>query len=113
MATARVNGVRSWAQGLPQVRQKLIENAPTFLDEARDPEQVAFDLDWIKGFSRPALLTLGDQSPPMFAPVVAKLAAALPRAEVVTCPGAGHIPHVTHAEAYAETIIAFTGGHRG
>ena len=48
----------------------MIENAPTFLDEANDPEQLAFDLEWISGFSKPVLLTLGDQSPPTFAPVV-------------------------------------------
>jgi pimeloyl-ACP methyl ester carboxylesterase len=27
--------------------------------------------------------------------------------EVITLPGAGHIPHVTHPDAYAETIMAF------
>ena len=79
----------------PDFQQTLIENAPTFWDEARDPEQPAFDLAWIKAFSRPSLLTTGDQSPPTFAPVVIKLADVLPDVEVVTFPGAGHIPHVT------------------
>jgi pimeloyl-ACP methyl ester carboxylesterase len=104
-------GPGTWAQVPPDVRQTLIENAPTFLDEARDREQLAFDLDWIRGFARPALLTLGDQSPPTFAPVVAKLAQALPRAEVATFPGAGHIPHVTHPDAYAEAMLVFTDRH--
>ena len=85
----------------------MIENAPTFLDEARDPEQLAFDLAWIKAFPRPSLLTTGDQSPPTFAPVVIKLADVLPAVEVVTFPGAGHIPHVTHADTYVEAIMAF------
>jgi pimeloyl-ACP methyl ester carboxylesterase len=85
--------------------------APTFLDEATDPEQLDFDLNWIRGFSQPALLTLGDQSPPAFAPVVAKLAKALPRVEVLSFPGAGHIPHATDPESYVEWIIAFTRTH--
>jgi acetoacetate decarboxylase len=61
----------------------------------------------IEGIGRPVLLTLGDQSPPIFAPVVRKLAEALPRAKVHTFAGAGHIPHVTHPDAYVEAIGSF------
>lgn len=104
-------GPGTWAQLPVEVRRTFIENAPTFLDEARDPELLAFDPGWITEFSRPALLALGDQSPPTFAPVVARLAEALPRVEVVTFPGAGHIPHATHPEAYVEAIVAFTRTH--
>lgn len=104
-------GPGMWAQMPRQMRQTLIENAPTFLDEAQDPEQLAFDLERIAGFSRPTLLTLGEQSPPSFAPVVARLAKALPRAEVRPLPGAGHIPHATHPDAYVEAIVAFTRKH--
>jgi pimeloyl-ACP methyl ester carboxylesterase len=104
-------GPGMWAQMPRKMRQTLVENAPTFLDEARDPDQLAFDLDRVRGFSRPALFTLGSHSPPAFAPVVAKLAEALPRAEVYTFQGAGHIPHVTHPGAYVEALIAFTRKH--
>src|SRR5262245_7577527 len=95
-------GPGTWARLPPELKQTLIENAPTFLDEARDPEQLAFDLEWMRGFPRPALLTRGDQSPPTFGPVVAKLAEAIPRAEVFTFLGAGHVPHATHPDAYVE-----------
>jgi pimeloyl-ACP methyl ester carboxylesterase len=101
----------TWTQVPPEVQQSIIENAPTFLDEANDPEQLAFDLEWIRGFSKPTLLTLGDQSPPIFAPVVARLAGALPHAEVVTLPGTGHIPHATHPGAYVESVIGFMCGY--
>jgi pimeloyl-ACP methyl ester carboxylesterase len=100
-------GPGSWAQLPRDTRQTLIDNAPTFLDEARDRQQLAFDLGWLRGFAKPALLTLGDQSPPTFAPVIAKLAKALPHAEVMTFNGAGHIPHVTHPEAYVDAIMRF------
>lgn len=56
-------------------------------------------------------LTLGDKSPATFAPVVAKLAKAIPRVEVVTVRGAGHVPHATHPEAYIQVITAFTRKH--
>jgi pimeloyl-ACP methyl ester carboxylesterase len=100
-------GPGSWAQLPLALQRTFIENAPTFLDEANDPEQLAFDPEWIKVFARPCLLTIGDQSPPMFAPVVNRLAAILPGVEVVTIPGAGHGPHVTHPDAYVETLVSF------
>ena len=101
-------GPGAWADVPHELRQTFIENAPTFLDEANDREQLVFDLEWINGFSKPTLLTLGDESPPAFAPVVARLAGVLPRVQVVKIPGAGHVPHSTHPDAYAEAIIAFT-----
>jgi pimeloyl-ACP methyl ester carboxylesterase len=104
-------GPGMWAQMPRRMRRILIENAPTFLDEAKDPAQLAFDLEWIRGFSQPALLTLGRHSPPTFAPVIARLAKALPRAEIYSFQGAGHIPHVTHPDAYVRAIIAFTSKH--
>jgi pimeloyl-ACP methyl ester carboxylesterase len=102
-------GPGAWAQLPPDFQQTLIENAPTFLDESNDPEQHAFDLEWIKRFSRPSLLTTGNQSPPIFAPLIAKLAYALPKVKTITLAGAGHIPHVTHPDAYIEIIRKFIG----
>jgi len=104
-------GPGAWSQLTPDLKQTFIDNAPTFLDEARDPEQLAFDPAWIKAFPRPALLTTGDQSPPVFAPVVARLRDAAPDLRVVTFSDAGHIPHVTHPDAYIETITAFIDEH--
>ena len=52
-------GPGAWAQFPPEARQVMIENAPTFLDEAHDPEQLAFDLGRITAFSKPVLLTTG------------------------------------------------------
>jgi pimeloyl-ACP methyl ester carboxylesterase len=104
-------GPGAWAQLAPDIQQTFIENAPTFLDEARDPEQLAFDPARIKAFPRPALLTMGDQSPPIFAPVVARLRDAAPGLRVATFAGAGHIPHVTHAGAYIEAVAGFIHEH--
>jgi pimeloyl-ACP methyl ester carboxylesterase len=94
-----------------EIRQMMTEHAPTYLDEANDPEQLAFDLEWIRGFTRPALLTLGDQSPPPFAAVIPRLAEVLPSAEVRKFTGAGHPVHVEQPEDYAEAITAFVSRH--
>lgn len=104
-------GPGAWKTLPPAVQQRMIENAPTFLDEGNDPEQVAFDLDWLSAFSKPVLFTRGDQSPPTFAPVLIRLSGALSHAETHIFPGAGHVPHTTHPDAYAEAIIEFTQGH--
>ena len=104
-------GAGSWARLPPALQQTFIQNAPTYLDEARDPEQLAFDLAWIRSFPGALLLTMGDQSPPTFAPVVAQLAGVLPNATVATFPGAGHIPHLTHPDAYIEAVTAFIRGN--
>jgi pimeloyl-ACP methyl ester carboxylesterase len=104
-------GPGTWATLRPEMRRTFVENAPTYLDEARDPEQLAFDLERIKTFTRPALLSTGDQSPPMFAPVVAILAGAIPGAETHTFRGAGHIPQATHPDAYVQTVTAFIQRH--
>ena len=104
-------GPGAWAHLPAESRQTLIENAPTFLDEAHDPEQLAFDLERIVPFSRPVLLTTGEQSPPAFAPVAARIADALPGAAVHTFPNAGHIPHLTHPDAYVEATVEFMNEH--
>src|SRR6185436_15570546 len=38
-------GPGTWATLRPEMRQTFVENAPTYLDEALDPEQLAFDLE--------------------------------------------------------------------
>jgi pimeloyl-ACP methyl ester carboxylesterase len=100
-------GPGSWARLPAAIQQTFVKNAPTFLDECRDPEQYDIDLARLRTFSHPSLLTKGDRSPPMFAAIIAKLALALPQATVMTFTGAGHIPHLTHPNVYVEAITAF------
>lgn len=104
-------GPDMWAQMPPAARQMLIDNAPTFLDEARDPDQLLLDVAALRGFTRPALLTLGALSPPFFAPIIDRLSPALPHAEVQRFPDAGHIPHETVPDTYAAALRAFIAAH--
>jgi pimeloyl-ACP methyl ester carboxylesterase len=100
-------GPGSWAQLPPDMQRIFVANATTFLDEARDPEQLVIDITAVRRFVGPTLLTLGDHSPPLFAPVVRKLADLLPKAQVITLRGAGHIPHFTHPLRYVEVVTSF------
>ncbi|MFE2854812.1 alpha/beta fold hydrolase [Streptomyces lavendulae] len=98
---------------LPQrVRDTLVANAPTFLDEQSDPGWARIDLDGLGGYTGPVLLTKGTRSPRWFAAITDVLAEALPRAETHTFEGAGHMPHVSHPQAYAERLVLFADAHR-
>jgi pimeloyl-ACP methyl ester carboxylesterase len=102
-----VFGEGAWEHLPPPLRETIVFNAPTFLDELHDPDAFAIDLERLHGFSRPVLLTSGGQSPPFLPPIVQKLAGALPRSEQTVFPEAGHIPHVNQPESYVSTVAAF------
>lgn len=106
-------GPGSWVQLPSQFQQTMIENAPTFLDEENDPDNGAVDLRSLERFNGRVLLTRGDQSPPMFEPIVRIIADAFSSAEILTIPGAGHVPHLTHPSVYAEAIMTFVDKNEG
>lgn len=100
-------GPGGWA-GLPaDVREGMITNAPTVPDELTSPEPWSIDEAAIGSYHGPVLLTSGDHSPAVHTAVVHRLAELLPQAEHVLCPGAGHIPPVTHPDEYVRHVLAF------
>lgn len=101
-------GPGGWAHMPEDVRDGMIANAPTVPDELNDPDPWSTDERVLARYRGPLLLTSGDQSPPVHTAVVRRLAALLPQAEHVVCPGAGHIPHVTHPDEYVHQVLAFT-----
>ena len=100
-------GPGAWAQVPPQLRQTVIFNAPTFLDEMHDPEALTLSLARLGGFYHPALLTASEKSPPFFAPIVDQIAAALPRAGRKTYLGLDHEPEQGDLQLYIETLTEF------
>jgi pimeloyl-ACP methyl ester carboxylesterase len=100
-------GPGSWDRLPTDYREVLVENAPTWVDDFNDRDAIEFDPEWVEDFSRPALLTRGELSPPAFGPVLDMISDAIPGAEMVTLPAVGHIPHRTHPEEYAEVVAAF------
>jgi pimeloyl-ACP methyl ester carboxylesterase len=100
-------GPGMWDELPPEVKNLVIFNAPTFLDEMRDPEALSIELEGLRRFSHPALLTSGEQSPPFFPPIVDKIASVLPHAERKTFLGVGHEPEDTHPALYVATLSKF------
>lgn len=95
---------------LPQpVRDTFVRNAPTFLDETNDSDGLSIDLNSLARFDKPALVTTGTDSAPFFKPIAEIVAHALPRSTVYTFEGAGHVPHLSHPQAYVDVVRPFCG----
>jgi hypothetical protein len=60
-------GPGMWKKLPPDRQATWVENAPTYLDDLRDPDGLNVDLDALSSYAQPTLLTQGDQSPPLFA----------------------------------------------
>ena len=102
-------GPGQWELLPDPVRQTFIRNAGTWLDETRDPEALTIDVGSLRSYSGPALLTKGAESPPFFGLVLDKVAAGLHAPRRQTIAGAGHVPHMSHPEEYAEVLVGFIG----
>ena len=100
-------GPGMWEQLPEEIRQTNMNNAPTFLDEQQDAQWADLDLSDLSRFSSPALLTEGDQSPPWFPKIMSTLASAINGAKRLTYSGAGHVPHLTHPDAYVRAVTEF------
>ncbi|WP_116998277.1 alpha/beta fold hydrolase [Desertimonas flava] len=100
-------GKGMWALLPTEMHDVFTANGPTFLGELRDPDALTIDLDALVAIPMPLLLTDGDASPPMFAPIMACLTASLPGARRHTFAGAGHVPQLTHPDEYVSTITDF------
>jgi len=103
----------AWEEELTaELREVFIRNAPTFLDEAHDPDGQRLDLDQLRRFDRPALLTKGSASPPFLIAIVDTIASLLPRFEIETIEGADHAPHQTTTRQYIDLVRRFVQAAR-
>lgn len=105
-------GPGAWSELSEEARETFVFNAPTWLDEMRDPDALETDLDGLRGFSAPALVTTGDRSAPFFPVVVDRIAAVIPNAGTHTYVGAGHVPHLSHSEEYVRVVTEFAQNAR-
>jgi len=96
-------GPGAWENELPpEVRAIMIQNAPTFLDELRDPAQLSVDEEALARLEVPVRLTEGSESPPVFPRVLERLAELIPAVARETIEGAAHVPHQQAPERYVE-----------
>ena len=103
-------GPGAWEQLMPTMRETFIFNAPTWVDEMKEPAAFSLDLDKLSLYGGPLLISHGDQSPPFFPAIVEQIADAVPRAQRHVFRGAGHVPHLSHPDDYALVIGSFING---
>ncbi|MSQ26649.1 MAG: alpha/beta hydrolase [Dehalococcoidia bacterium] len=93
------------------LRRKFIQNAPTFLDELRDPTRLKLDLAALAAFDRPVLISYGGRSRNHFPHITRRLAAVLPQAETHVFEDAAHVPQVSHPESFVAAVTDFIHRH--
>lgn len=96
-----------WASHSEATQDLIAAHAVAFLGQLQDPDAVALDPDALRSVSAPVLLSQGATSHPINSRIVEQLAGVLPNARRVTLPDAGHVPHMTHPDAYAEMVAEF------
>ena len=96
-------GPGAWGHELPaETRAVFVQNAPTFLDELQDPNQLDVDRGALARLEIPVRLTEGSESPPAFPRVIDRLAKLIPRVTRETIDGAAHVPQLSTPERYLE-----------
>lgn len=101
-------GLGGWDERLSlETKQAYLNNAPTFLDEVREPGAFTLDLGALGSFSRPSMLSAGAASFPAAQAIVTRIAEAITGARKHTFEGAGHIPHQTHPDQFVDAVTSF------
>lgn len=96
-------GPGAWKNELPaETRAIFVNNAPTFLDELQDPDELGVDREALSRLEIPVRLTQGSESPPLFPRVIDRLVELIPRVRRETIQGAAHVPQLTMPQRYVE-----------
>jgi pimeloyl-ACP methyl ester carboxylesterase len=106
-------GPGMWSQLPPPVQQMFVKHAPTFLGELRDPDALGADLESLRQLEVPVLLTHSPDSPEFFAPIVERLAGLVENARSRQLGAIGHVPQMTHPDAYVPVILDFLREQHG
>jgi pimeloyl-ACP methyl ester carboxylesterase len=96
-------GRGAWENELPaETRAVFVQNAPTYLDELQDQNQLNVDRDALARLEISVRLTEGFESPPVFPRVIDRLVELIPRVTRETIHGAAHVPQLSTPERFVE-----------
>ena len=87
--------------------------APTIPRELTIERSYRFQPERFAQFSRPTLLLLGGDSPPVFRQIIDMVGAALPTSRIAVMPGQQHVAMDTAPELFLNEVIGFLSGHAG
>jgi pimeloyl-ACP methyl ester carboxylesterase len=99
-------GPGAWESFPSEVKEVMVGNAPTFLDELQDPDQLGVDEESLAQLDVPVRFTGGSESPPVFGRAIDRLVELVPGCARETIEGAAHVPHMTTPERYVQNTAA-------
>ncbi|EWH00185.1 alpha/beta fold hydrolase [Halomonas sp. BC04] len=90
-----------------EMRASFVAHAPTWLDQACDPTRLDIVPETFTHLQVPVCLSTGTQGLPWYAPTTVHLERLIPDVRLVTIPGAGHAPHLTHPDQWGRLALSF------
>jgi pimeloyl-ACP methyl ester carboxylesterase len=93
-----------WSELSDDQHDMITAHAVAFAGQMRDPDAIVLEPHLLHGMTAQVVLSEGAESPPFFALINDKLIEAMPGAQRHEFAGAGHVPHMTHPDAYVELI---------
>jgi pimeloyl-ACP methyl ester carboxylesterase len=98
-----------WSELSADQQDMIAAHAAAFGGQMQDPDAIVLDPDRLRSITAEVVLSEGEQSPPFFTLINAKLLEAMPTAQRHELAGAGHVPQMTHPDAYVELISRSVG----
>ncbi len=87
-------------------RAVMTANSDTWLDQSRDPERLAIDVENLNIFNKSITLAYGDRTLPAYAYVAVEIHKTVPAVHLAVCHGAGHGGPISAPEQVARLIEA-------
>ena len=100
-------GPGMWEMLPEQLRETIVANADTWLDETRDPAALNVNLQALTQFRKPTLLTYGGKGLRGSKLIIEKLAKTIPNSRVEFDPDEGHSPHLSNPAKFVRAVGAF------
>jgi pimeloyl-ACP methyl ester carboxylesterase len=99
-----------WSGMSASLQERITSHALAFLGQLRDADAIALDADDLGTISVPVLLSEGAQSPDLQKLVMPRVASLIPGSRRAAVADAGHVPHMTHPDAFVTMITDFVSG---
>lgn len=98
-------GAGSWHTLFDEsARRTALINADTWLDQYRDPDRLALNLNNLSNFKGAITISAGSQSLPIYPQVAKRIAESYPRVRIEAIAGAGHAAHISHPKQFAALL---------
>jgi pimeloyl-ACP methyl ester carboxylesterase len=96
-----------WSDLSADQQRMITAHAVAFGGQMQDPDAIGLDPTMLRRITAPVVLSEGEQSPPFFTLINNQLLGAIPTAEHHGFVDSGHVPHMTHPDAYIELLCSF------